>query len=110
MNWQPDANSINEELKTVKAKKISGNLARYQFTNSYELAAGNSQPDANSISEDLRQFKVNRKPAKAARCQFAHSIRLGSWGGVVVFDGTALEKTGPKDGTKFCGPGKMLQT
>ena len=24
--------------------------------------------------------------------------------GVVVFDGTATEKTGPKDGTKFCGP------
>ena len=23
---------------------------------------------------------------------------------VVVFDGTAPEKTGPKDGTKFCGP------
>ena len=30
--------------------------------------------------------------------------------GVVVFDGTAPEKTGPKDGTKFCGPRKMLQT
>ena len=29
---------------------------------------------------------------------------------VVVFDGTAPEKTGPKDGTKFCGPRKMLQT
>ena len=28
--------------------------------------------------------------------------------GVVVFDGTVLEKTGPKDGTKFCGPRKML--
>ena len=30
--------------------------------------------------------------------------------GVVVFDGTAPEKTGPKDGTKYCGPRKMLQT
>ena len=29
---------------------------------------------------------------------------------VVVFDGTAPEKTGPKDGTKFCGLRKMLQT
>ena len=30
--------------------------------------------------------------------------------GVVVFDGTAPEKAGPKDVTKFCGPRKMLQT
>ena len=29
---------------------------------------------------------------------------------VLVFDGTAPEKTGPKDETKFCGPRKMLQT
>ena len=29
---------------------------------------------------------------------------------VVVFDGTVPEKTGPKDGTKFCGARKMLQT
>ena len=35
----------------------------------------------------------------------AHSLAR-----VVVFDGTAPEKTGPKDGTKFCEPRKMLQT
>ena len=34
----------------------------------------------------------------------------GDFLGVVVFDGTAPEKTGPKDGTKFCAPRKMLQT
>ena len=28
---------------------------------------------------------------------------------VVVFDGTVPEKTGPKDGTKFWGPGQRLQ-
>ena len=29
---------------------------------------------------------------------------------VVVFGGAAPKKTGPKDGTKFCVPRKMLQT
>ena len=38
-------------------------VARYLFTNSYELATGNWKPDANSILDGLRRLKINRQPA-----------------------------------------------
>ena len=53
----------------------------------------------NNLSKPKVEGSLQKTNATCSKCKTR----------VVVFDGTAPEKTGPKDGTKFCAPRKMLQ-
>ena len=62
------------------------------------------------VMESITLLAIGKSRLLGTSRRFVTSAFPSTLNWVVVFDGTAPEKTGPEDGTKFCGPRKMLQT